>query len=472
MKKFLAISFVLFFSGAIWAQEHPNVEYKIKGKDLICIIDKDLPLASLDSLLATFGLRQDSLAIMWKNGLANEQLWKVAEIKSDRIVLQKSLEKLVGKASSQREMLSLLGEEDYLTRPANYTYGVNHFKKPAVIQLDNGLTRFYLKVEGLRPESVYLSGSFNDWSTSATALRRCDSGYYVDLKLEVGPHLYKYIVDGYWLLDPRNLNSEFDFMGNENSLYFNYNYRFFLANHAGAEAVSWASSANYWNEDPMRACKGGWELNLYLKEGTHAYKFVVDDEWILDPKNPVTRRDDEGNLNSFVSIGDTFYFYYPFDLDAEMVHVTGNFNVWSRSELSMEKSDTGWVLPYVLPAGNYEYKFIVNQSGEFKLDPLNPLRIGWGSYQNSVLSIEANTEFFYPLANGVEEVILTGSFIDWREDGFRLTKEIDGWHADVHLPKGKSTYRFIVNGQWMQDPNNPLYEPNEYQEFNSVIWVK
>jgi hypothetical protein len=472
MKKFLAISFVLFFSGAIWAQEHPNVEYKIKGKDLICIIDKDLPQESLDSLLATFGLRQDSLAIMLKNGLANEQLWKVADLKSDKIVLHKSLQKLVGKASSQREMLFLLGAEDYLTRPADYSYGVNRFKKPAVIQLDNGLTRFYLKVEGLRPESVYLSGSFNDWSTSATALSRCDTGYYVDLKLEAGPHLYKYIVDGYWLLDPRNLRSEFDFMGNENSLYFNYNYRFFLPNNAGAEAVSWASSVNYWNEDPMRTCKGGWELNLYLKEGTHAYKFVVDDKWILDPTNPVTRMDDEGNFNSFVSIGDTFYFYYPFDLDAETVHVTGDFNVWSRSELSMEKSDTGWVLPYVLPAGNYEYKFIVNQSGEFKLDPLNPLRIGWGPYQNSVLCIEANTEFFYPLVNGVEEVILTGSFIDWREDGLRLSKEIDGWHAEVHLPKGKGTYRFIVNGQWMQDPNNPLYEPNEYQEFNSVIWVK
>jgi hypothetical protein len=154
------------------------------------------------------------------------------------------------------------------------------------------------------------------------------------------------------------------------------------------------------------------------------------------------------------------------------VHVAGDFNLWSRTELLMEKSDTGWVLPYVLAAGNYEYKFIVDQAEEYKIDPLNPLYIGRGDYQNSVLSIQPNTEFFFPLISGVEEVVLTGSFTAWRNDGFHLTKEIDGWHGHIHLPKGKHTYRFIINGEWAQDPNNPLYEPNEHGEFNSIIWSK
>ncbi len=474
MKKFLALSFLLFSFAAVWGQEHPNVDYKIKGKELICTIDKDLKPQSLDSLLATFGLEKDSLNYLLESGEANAQLWKVVAYTAEEVVLQKSLQKLVGKAKNQREVLALLEEKENFSRPRDYQYGINDFSKPAIRVLENGLIRFFLKIEGLRPESVYLAGSFNEWSTSATALSRCDSGYYVDVKLEDGPHLYKYIVDGYWVLDPRNRKSEFDRMGNENSLYFHANKRFFLAGFSQAEEVYWASSVNNWNPeaDEMYRTKGGWELKLYLKEGTYAYKYVVDGDWVLDPTNPVAREDDAGNLNSFISVGDTFYFYYPFNLTAKTVHVTGNFNAWSRSELKMTLSDTGWVLPYVLPPGNYEYKFIVNQEDRFRVDPLNPLRIGVEEYQNSILSIEPNMDFFYPLRPGVEEVILSGSFIDWRYDGIRLVKEVDGWHANIHLPKGKNTYRFIVNGKWTEDPNNPLFEPNEYDEYNSVLWVK
>jgi hypothetical protein len=474
MKRLRASCLALLLSAALWGQDKPIVEYKIQGKELICTIDTRLSQESLDSLLGTFGLSQDKLAIMLNSGSANDQLWKVADLRNDKIILHKSLRKLVGKTANQKEMLSLFEEEDNVSRPSYYTFGVNQFKKPAIIKLDNGLTRFYLKVEGLEPESVFLSGSFNECSTSGTALSRCDSGYYVDVKLDFGPHLYKYIVDGYWLADPRNLLSEIDFMGNENSLYFNYNYRFFLPGQAKADEVFWASSVNDWDAkaNPMELCSAGWELNLYLEQGTYAYKYVVDGTWILDSTNALRREDDQGNVNSYVSIGDTFYFYYPFNLDANTVHVTGDFNLWSRTELPMEKSDTGWVLPYVLAAGNYEYKFIVDQGEDFKIDPLNPLHIGGGDYQNSVLSIQPNTEFFFPLISGVEEVILTGSFMAWRNDGFLLTKEIDGWHGKIHLPKGKNTYRFIINGQWAQDPNNPLYEPNEFGEFNSIIWSK
>jgi hypothetical protein len=62
--------------------------------------------------------------------------------------------------------------------------------------------------------------------------------------------------------------------------------------------------------------------------------------------------------------------------------------------------------------------------------------------------------------------------MEQRHGGCRLNKEIDGWHGGIHLPKGKNTYRFIVDGEWLQDPNNPLYEPNEYSDFNSIVWSK
>jgi hypothetical protein len=46
------------------------------------------------------------------------------------------------------------------------------------------------------------------------------------------------------------------------------------------------------------------------------------------------------------------------------------------------------------------------------------------------------------------------------------------WILPLWLRPGKYTYRLIVDGKWMADPGNPLYEPNEYGETNSVVWVE
>jgi 1,4-alpha-glucan branching enzyme len=51
-------------------------------------------------------------------------------------------------------------------------------------------------------------------------------------------------------------------------------------------------------------------------------------------------------------------------------------------------------------------------------------------------------------------------------------KKTDGkWQAQVWLPKGKSHYKFIVDGQWITDPANDVKERNEHNTFNSVIWL-
>jgi len=37
---------------------------------------------------------------------------------------------------------------------------------------------------------------------------------------------------------------------------------------------------------------------------------------------------------------------------------------------------------------------------------------------------------------------------------------------------GKHLYKFIVDGKWIKDPDDPLWEGNEFGTDNSVIWIE
>lgn len=471
IKLFIAL-FLSALSLHLSAQELPGVAYKIKGTDIYCYIERDLGYRQLDSLLGSCGIDTSQLEELHKSGKPSPLQWQVQSLTPGQIVLRKSLHKLKGQAKNQRDLIFLLGPERSSSLD-HYSFGYNIFRRPAVKELKNGLSRFFLKVEG-KPHSVFISGTFNDWSTSANPMFPCDSGYYVDLNLGAGAYHYKYIVNGYWLLDPRNKLKENDWEGNENSVYFKPNHHFKLKGFTSADEVMLAGSFNNWNDEDftLQRRPWGWERSCYLKEGTHAYKYVVDGDWILDPGNEVVRPDGMGHENSFIAVGDTFYFYYPWHLNAYFVAVAGSFNDWKVGELMMERTDSGWVLPYVLAPGNYEYKFQVGSTYGWQLDPLNPLSTGSGEYRNSVLAVKPNHHFYLPLDAQAEQPIVTGDFNGWQEWGYRMERRRDGWHAWLHLPQGKTRYKFIINGEWTRDPNNPLFEPNEYNGFNSIVWIK
>ena len=61
---------------------------------------------------------------------------------------------------------------------------------------------------------------------------------------------------------------------------------------AAAASVSWAGDFNGWNQaaNPMvKDATGTWSVVLALPAGEHSYKFVVDNNWVADPDNPVTK---------------------------------------------------------------------------------------------------------------------------------------------------------------------------------------
>jgi hypothetical protein len=65
---------------------------------------------------------------------------------------------------------------------------------------------------------VALAGSFNDWNQSQFIFGREGDDWVCRIDLEPGKHSYKFIVDGNWLLDPANPNTEDDDYGVKNSV--------------------------------------------------------------------------------------------------------------------------------------------------------------------------------------------------------------------------------------------------------------
>ena len=71
-----------------------------------------------------------------------------------------------------------------------------------------------------------------------------------------------------------------------------------------------------------------------------------------------------------------------------------------------------------------------------------------------------------PIARSVQ---LVGDFTHWTEQPIALRKEGNGvWQVTVELKPGEHHYRFLVDGQWHDDPACALRAPNPYGEQNAV----
>ncbi len=67
-------------------------------------------------------------------------------------------------------------------------------------------------------------------------------------------------------------------------------------------------------------------------------------------------------------------------------------------------------------------------------------------------------------------VQLAGDFNNWKP--IQMRGEANRVFAiDVPLRSGSHQYKFIVDGQWVPDPDNTLSTPNSYGTVNSVARV-
>lgn len=69
-------------------------------------------------------------------------------------------------------------------------------------------------------------------------------------------------------------------------------------------------------------------------------------------------------------------------------------------------------------------------------------------------------------------VQLVGDFTHWQENPISLRKEADGiWQTTINLPLGTHHYRFIVDGEWRDDPECTLRAPNPFGSENMTRQV-
>lgn len=72
-----------------------------------------------------------------------------------------------------------------------------------------------------------------------------------------------------------------------------------------------------------------------------------------------------------------------------------------------------------------------------------------------------------------KEVNLVGNFNGWAIDNHSAMKKLETgeWIKTLRLPEGKYVYKFVVDGKWIEDPNNKEAEINEFGGKNSRLLV-
>ena len=79
---------------------------------------------------------------------------------------------------------------------------------------------------------------------------------------------------------------------------------------------------------------------------------------------------------------------------------------------------------------------------------------------------------FFLKASSAKSVKLAADFTDWERASLPMSRAGNGiWFAIVPLPPGDYNYRFIVDGQWSDDPHSSRHIPNSFGTRNAVKTV-
>ena len=77
---------------------------------------------------------------------------------------------------------------------------------------------------------------------------------------------------------------------------------------------------------------------------------------------------------------------------------------------------------------------------------------------------------FQLLAPGASQVCVAGTFNNWNPDARSLKKgKDDQFRTWMNLPTGTYEYRFVVDGEWREDPACEQHCPTPFGGNNSVL---
>ncbi len=226
------------------------------------------------------------------------------------------------------------------------------------------------------------------------------------------------------------------------------------------------------------------KITDFTDEFSWEFKFLVNGKFWAEPNNEIANvvpaKTDDGsllpvyNLKLYTAYQDqngNACFRLKGYKDAKEVILAGSFNKWDENHFKMDKTENGWELSLQINPGIYEYRYIVD--GQWMTDPGNPnkARNEFDDY-NSVIDITKSVTFHLKGFTDAKKVILAGSFNDWSEKAYKMKKTDMGWTYKVWLSGGKHHYKFIIDNEWLVDPDNPVKEYDEYGNINSVVMVK
>jgi len=367
-------------------------------------------------------------------------------------------------------------------------------------------------------KSVTVAGEFSNWGELPMA--KDDSGQWSrTVHLKPGYYAYKYVVDGDWILDPANPARKTVYgledsavsvggvgptaadVANATKVPVTFSFT-----DAHATSVLLAGEFNNWadNEDGKVTGhtewllksdgSGNWTLTVPLAPGKYKFKYVIDGgaRWEKDRKLPATMDD-----NSLVEVkpaaapngGWTFLYTDP---KASTVQVAGDFNGWldnvdgkvtGHGEWLLQNDGAGnWKLTAQIPPGRHKYKYVIDGGTRWETDPNVPV----ATDGNSVIEVPgagaatavspgakhgSGTTFTYadPTA---KSVFVAGEFNEWNMTANPMQKDGAGmWTATIPLKPGKYQYKFVVDGNWKQDPANPDEVDDTFGGKNSVKTV-
>lgn len=249
---------------------------------------------------------------------------------------------------------------------------------------------------------IAVTGQFNDWSKKGWRMTRRDE-FTFELHKRIQdfndafPLDFRYIINGRYIADPEGKvmdkkQFEDDFLEDIYKVDLSVikiteegNTTFYLKGHTTASEVILAGTFNGWNERAIKMNKSaeGWELRADLPAGRYEYKFIVDGEWMHDPANRETVKNEHHTLNSVLYVNTPVTFSLKGFPDAQKVILAGSFNDWNERKLEMTRVGDYWTVTIPLYGGKHTYKFIVD--GKWMTDPANPIieHDGYG-HENSV----------------------------------------------------------------------------------------
>ena len=255
--------------------------------------------------------------------------------------------------------------------------------------------------------------------------------------------------------------------------------------------VAIAGDFNNWSRKNWKMEKVGknrYQLRKKITDFNDAFKwefkYIVNGKYWAEPKEDIINKSKLTYHNKFwkdVYNMDLFTitatpdgnarFFLPDHNDAQKVTLSGSFIDWDDEGFPMKKMDNGWEVILDLPPDRYEYKFIVD--GNWMEDPNNPDKV-LNQYHtwNSVLDIYQEVTFLLEGYEKAESVILTGSFSNWDMGAYPMHREGNIWVRRLELTGGKHWYKFIIDGEWITDPENPIKEHDGSGHINSVIMIQ